>query len=460
MHITACPDSRKTVRSLSHSVLTMAASTPADSTAVMEAMFQPSVQLPRRNCLFRVLDNFRLLVQPGRQHERPHSIDFQLLPHLTPQDVLDTDISAEGFRRFLDEGKKVVAMTPGVIVSTCNQFGGMCPVAVGDGRNLQFRVNQMYISTHAMVTATCDFLVYLFANINIEMPQEGILIESDRDYLGRSLPVSGAALALLFQESRGNVRSVSLSHCILNEEHIRALSTESRPDMKVKLSSCELADSEICRNAFVECLQNNTGPTELHFLKIDYTLLIDALRGNTRVNSLHLGLERDEDQTGQGELFRALAGNRGLVEVSMAGCIIDNGNWAVLCESLQGHPTLTSLFVGFTCPWNIIGNRVDLSEEEKRDRSRMVAEMIRENTILHTIDFREDERDEQIYTEAIRPHLVTNRYRPRVLAVTTETRDRQIREKVLGRALYSVRSDPNLVWMFLSNNVYWSQRVE
>jgi hypothetical protein len=43
-------------------------------------------------------------------------------------------------------------------------------------------------------------------------------------------------------------------------------------------------------------------------------------------------------------------------------------------------------------------------------------------------------------------------YRPRVLAVK-KTIARPFREKVLGRALYAVKSNPNLVWMFLSETV-------
>jgi hypothetical protein len=78
--------------------------------------------------------------------------------------------------------------------------------------------------------------------------------------------------------------------------------------------------------------------------------------------------------------------------------------------------------------------------------------MMQQNTVLQTIHLSEDERDEQIYTEEIHPYLETNRYRPRVLAVK-KTKDRPFREKVLGRGLYSVRRNPNLVWMLLSENV-------
>jgi hypothetical protein len=39
-----------------------------------------------------------------------------------------------------------------------------------------------------------------------------------------------------------------------------------------------------------------------------------------------------------------------------------------------------------------------------------------------------------------------------VLAIK-KTKDRPFREKVLGKAVYSVRINPNLVWMLLSENV-------
>jgi hypothetical protein len=54
--------------------------------------------------------------------------------------------------------------------------------------------------------------------------------------------------------------------------------------------------------------------------------------------------------------------------------------------------------------------------------------------------------------QEIRPYLLTNLYRPRVLAIK-KTKDRPFHEKVFGRAVYSVRSNPNLVWMLLSENV-------
>jgi hypothetical protein len=92
------------------------------------------------------------------------------------------------------------------------------------------------------------------------------------------------------------------------------------------------------------------------------------------------------------------------------------------------------------------------SDELKTRRTRALAEMMQHNTVLQTSHLSKDERDEHIYTQEIRPYLLTNLYRPRVLAIK-KTKDRPFREKVLGRAVYSVRSNPNLVWMLLSENV-------
>jgi ABC-type oligopeptide transport system ATPase subunit len=96
--------------------------------------------------------------------------------------------------------------------------------------------------------------------------------------------------------------------------------------------------------------------------------------------------------------------------------------------------------------------RILLTDEQKSHQTRVRAEMMQENAIMHTIHSSEDERDDQIYTEDISPYLETNLYRPRVVAVK-KTIERPFREKVLGRALGCVKSNPNLVWMFLPRNM-------
>jgi hypothetical protein len=78
--------------------------------------------------------------------------------------------------------------------------------------------------------------------------------------------------------------------------------------------------------------------------------------------------------------------------------------------------------------------------------------MVQRNTSLHTIKLSADEEDQQIYAEMIHPYLETNRYRPRVLAITKAAIP--LRRPLLGLALQtrSVRSNSNFLWMFLSAN--------
>jgi hypothetical protein len=131
---------------------------------------------------------------------------------------------------------------------------------------------------------------------------------------------------------------------------------------------------------------------------------------------------------------------------------ISDHNWCILCEALQAHPTLTCLNLRTTMPRSPADDLIVFSDELKTRRTRALSEMMQHNTVLQTIDLHVSERDEHIYTEEIRPYLETNLYRPRVLAIK-KTKDRPFREKVLGRAVYSVNWNPNLLWMLLSENV-------
>jgi hypothetical protein len=220
--------------------------------------------------------------------------------------------------------------------------------------------------------------------------------------------------------------------------------------VKLDIRLCRLADDAV--DAFVEFLQSDGGPVELHICQIDWHILATALTGQSRVARFSPTSWSTTDGTRMAVFFRALANNRGLVDLDLRGHDMSNDNWSILCESLKAHPTLTSLELRETRPRAQSGIRFALPDEQKTNRTRVLSEMVKQNTVLQTIHLSADERDEKIYTEKIHPYLETNRYIPRVLAVK-KTFERPLREKVLGRVLYCVRSNPNLVWMFLSENV-------
>jgi hypothetical protein len=208
--------------------------------------------------------------------------------------------------------------------------------------------------------------------------------------------------------------------------------------------------------AFVECLQSDKGPISLVCCDIAFQIIANALTGKSRVTRLQPDFDEPDfwpDDADKAILFRTLANNRGLVDLAWHGDPVSDENWTILCESLQAHLSLTSLDLRDTRPGNPVGAAIILlSAEQKTRRTRVLVEMMQRNTVLYTIALSEQERDEHIYTQEIQPYLVTNLYRPRVLAIK-KTQDGPFREKVLGRALYSVRRNPNLVWMLLSENV-------
>jgi hypothetical protein len=251
-------------------------------------------------------------------------------------------------------------------------------------------------------------------------------------------PISGQTLSLFFQESRDSLRKALLSFMALNADQCRALATMSRLDVEVKMRCCSLPNG--VAGAFVKCLQSGRGPVELVHSHIDSRIIARALTGDSRVTRF----KPHSDGT-YAILFPAFANNRSLVDLDLGHCTMSNENWSILCESLKAHPTLTSLNLLSTSPANP-------SDEQKAHRTRVVAEMIKENTVVYTIHLSANELDHQIYAESILPHLALNLYRPRVHAI--KKADIALRRPLLGWALQmeSVRNDSNLLWMFLSRN--------
>jgi hypothetical protein len=222
--------------------------------------------------------------------------------------------------------------------------------------------------------------------------------------------------------------------------------------MEVILHGCRLLGDNGCRAAFVDCLQGERGPTQLIVCSIDCHVLAAALEGNSRITRLRPVNKWATGDTEMGAIYSSLAENKGLVKLVLCDRSISDENWTILCQSLKGHPTLTSLDLRYTHPRTQDGARIEMSTEQKSFRTRVLAAMAQENRVLLTIALTDNERDEQIYEQSILPYLETNFYRPRVLGI--KKADIQIRRPLLGRALQtkSVRNKSNLLWMFLSGN--------
>jgi hypothetical protein len=70
----------------------------------------------------------------------------------------------------------------------------------------------------------------------------------------------------------------------------------------------------------------------------------------------------------------------------------------ILCESLKAHPTLTNLHLRNTRPRSPTHVKIDLTDDQKAHRTRLLVEMMQRSTALHTVELSADEKDQKIYT--------------------------------------------------------------
>jgi hypothetical protein len=327
----------------------MAAAPAEPNGASIEALFRPSTRFQdsHRNHRGRLPEGWT---------------EVELLPGLSLENIRATRILWNAFHSFARQ--KIVWMTPGVYVCTVRLPD------VGDPLVLYLRADPGITSlcVHATpdtadgaATATCDFLLRFFATCE----QHDLYIT--RDDIAAPAPLSGAGVSLFFEESRSCLRKVTLA-MTLSEDLCLAIATMSRLDVEVNMRNCYLANDAV--GAFVECLQSDRGPVTLDMCEINSQILANALAGKSRVFRFlpHFGRTDDADMA---ILFRALANNRGLVDLDLSGDPISDENWTILCESLEAHPTLTSLDLICTAPRNSAGEVIYvLPDEQKAFASR------------------------------------------------------------------------------------------
>jgi hypothetical protein len=75
------------------------------------------------------------------------------------------------------------------------------------------------------------------------------------------------------------------------------------------------------------------------------------------------------------------------------------------------------------------------------------------NTVVHTIDLPDHVKDEALFQNFIEPRLEMNRNCFEDQRQALKRADPSIRGQLLGRALYVVHSNPDLLFRFLSENV-------
>jgi hypothetical protein len=233
----------------------------------------------------------------------------------------------------------------------------------------------------------------------------------------------------------------------LNEDQIHVLGTFSRPGLQVELWQCDFEG--IAAEALAEVLGRNQGPTMLDECDIDYSVLANGLRGNSRLKSMLNPTDGDRKVSDEDLLITAvtLKENEGLVSLSLRHDVrVSDETWDAVCDSLKTHPTLELLSLGpnrWIQPFGV----TYLASEVFTHRIQALVDMLKVNTSIQRIVL-----GSLFYNlESLTPYLETNRFRPRLLAIQ-KSRPIVYRAKVLGRALLAARTDPNRFWMLLSGN--------
>jgi hypothetical protein len=238
---------------------------------------------------------------------------------------------------------------------------------------------------------------------------------------------------------------LSLNYLEMGENHCRVLGDYSRLGLEIVLAESAISDAGA--KSLAKILGRNQGPTTIYNCEIDNSVLVNGLRGNSRLQKLRPRFSNNPED-GNRELL-AIAGslreNKGLVKLNLAfqGFRVSDEAWGAICDSLETHPKLEDL--------NLRSEDGLMAPAEMKSRIQALADMIKVNMSIHTIHLHARYRQHELFKESVIPYLETNRLRLRVLAIQ-KTLPQAYRAKVLGRVLVAVRTDPNRFWMILSGN--------
>jgi hypothetical protein len=251
------------------------------------------------------------------------------------------------------------------------------------------------------------------------------------------VPINAASLAYLMEHCQ-SLKVLALRRLEIDENHCRVLGACSRSGLEIELRYCRLTSAET--SALVEVLRQNRGPAKIDSCRVDSCVLADGLRGNSHLKSLSLCISSDDLEDGNREVIEtadALRENKGLVDLNLSHDFrMSDETWDAVCNSLKTHPTLqvldlSSAFIDSTIAPAVL-----------RLRIQSLLDMMEVNTSICTIHLDSHYTEHELFRRSVVPYLVTNRLRPRLLAIQ-KTRPSAYRAKLRGRALLAVRTDAN-----------------
>jgi hypothetical protein len=303
-----------------------------------------------------------------------------------------------------------------------------------------FRVNVNGKEIHALTQSSgafseiCDvFRRLLLADVR-EVHELDLRYYSHRD----ETFFDAATLAYLVDQCQ-SLKALKLEKVALDENHFRVLGDFSKPGLIIELTHCQITGDAA---VLTEVLARNQGPTKLDCCYMDYSVIANGLRGNSRLKSLKPFTFNRNGHQQVLVIAGALRENKGLAELDLIGFAwMSDEAWNAVCNSLKTHPTLEVLRLGVEYwPPAVLKSRI-----------QALVDMLKVNMSIHTIPLVECYREHELFRGSVIPYLEMNRLRPRVRAIQ-KSRPVSYRAKALGRALVAARTDVESLWMLLSGN--------
>jgi hypothetical protein len=247
------------------------------------------------------------------------------------------------------------------------------------------------------------------------------------------------------------LKALTLENLALDEDHCRVLGDFSKPGLEIELYNCRIAGA--AAEALAEILGRNQGPTRLYRCHVDYSVLANGLRGNSRLKLFRPHFSNNLEVANREVLAiaGALRENKGLVDLKFwSEFDFTDESWDTICDSLKTHPTLQVLNLEPSRTSFSFGAPL-LAPAVLTSRIQALVDMLKVNMSMHTLHLNTRYSEHGLFQTSAIPYLETNRLRPHVRSIQ-KTRPIVYRAKVLGRALLAVRTDANRFWMLLSGN--------
>jgi hypothetical protein len=114
-----------------------------------------------------------------------------------------------------------------------------------------------------------------------------------------------------------SLKALRLDQVEMKEDHFRMLGAYSRPGVEIELKRCRIRGAAAA--VLAEVLGRNHGPTKLDDCYIDWSVLSDALHGNSCLKSLRLRISSsfEDDNRHALAIAGALRQNKGLIELHL-----------------------------------------------------------------------------------------------------------------------------------------------